>query len=57
MGKLLNSYKETIEFLQGKIKELHMGNGFGKMGNGFKVGNGQKVGNEVKKAKSSRKKR
>jgi hypothetical protein len=50
MGKLLNSYK-TIEFLQGKIKELHMGNGFGKMGNGFKVGNGQKVGNEVKKAK------
>jgi len=44
-GVVLNHQdnEKTIEFLQSKIKELHMTNGFAKMGNGFKVGNGHSV--------------
>ena len=37
-GSILNlqDNSKTIEFLQGKIKELNMTNGFAKMGNGFR---------------------
>ena len=44
-GNILNHQdnEKTISFLKNKIKELHMNNGFMKIGNGHKkVGNGHK---------------
>ncbi|MDP7244078.1 MAG: hypothetical protein QF568_01915 [Flavobacteriales bacterium] len=55
--------EKTIEFLQGKIKELEMGNGFAvvstgiSMGNGGKIGNGPKIGNGGKIGKTSKSKK
>ena len=52
-GSILNHQdnEKTISFLKNKIKELHMTNGFLKLGNGqSKIGNGlSKVGNGNKK--------
>ncbi len=49
-GVILNHQDngKTIEFLQGKIKELHATNGFAKMGNGFAAaGNGFGNGHSI----------